>query len=176
VGLLIGTAMLTKDSGFITSSVALALRWTFGVGAYLFPLGLVVWGGTFFIKRYEITVERVGVGLALALAAFVGIRHLSVPLPQTFAIDAMLQGGGVIGACLVYVMRAALGQIGAAIALGGLLIVGTLLATDVSISRTVRSLVEVARSAPEPPEEKKPKARRAKTPDNVVKLRPVLKG
>ncbi len=173
VGLLIGTAMITKDSGFITASIALALRWTFGVGAYLFPLGLLVWGGTFFIKRYEITVERVGIGLALALAAFVGIRHLSVPLPQTFAIGSMLTGGGVIGACLVYVMRAALGQIGAAIALCGLLVVGTLLATDVSISQTLRSLVDLVRSAPEPAQEKKSKARRAKTPDNVVKLRPV---
>lgn len=173
VGLLIGTAMLTKDSGFITGYVALALRWVFGVGAYLFPLGLIVWGSTFFIKRYEVTVERVGIGLAVALGAFVGLRHLSVPAQSTFTIGSMLQGGGALGACLVYVMRAALGQIGTTIALGGLLIVGLLLATDLSIANAVRSLVEMARTPAESERPKKSQGRRAKTPDNVVKLRPV---
>lgn len=171
VGLLIGISMLTGNSGIVTEYVSIALKWAFGVGAYLFPGGLIAWGGTFFIKRYEIAVERVGLGLALALASFVALVHLSVPPQSYFAIRSLLGYGGVLGASLGYVFTYLLSQIGARIALGGLLAIGLLLATDLSVAAMARSLVGLLSSRADPVTKKT--SGRLKGKENVVKLRSV---
>ncbi|RJQ54319.1 MAG: DNA translocase FtsK [Actinobacteria bacterium] len=150
VGLLIAISMLTGESGIVTEYVANALRWTFGVGAYVFPLILIVLGAAFFARRWSLAVERVGLGFAVALVSFIALVHLGAPPGRDFYVSTWLRYGGLLGACFGYVFRFLLGVVGARIALTGLLLIGLVLATDVSIAGIVRAVVGLLRPEPRP--------------------------
>lgn len=173
-GLLIGVSMLTGQAGVVTEYISNALRWTFGVGAYISPLVLIALGTAFFIRRYQMAVERVGLGFALALASFIALVHLGAPPGKDFWTSTWLHYGGLLGACFGYAFRLLLGLLGARIALVGLLLIGLVVATDISIAETIRSLAAMIRPEPGARSKKaKAAARRVEKTEPLARVPPV---
>ena len=74
LGIAMLIAVLSRHTGFVTDASAGALHMVFGIGAYLIPVFLVLWGVSFFV-RAEIHEARTGLGLALvALDAFAAVK------------------------------------------------------------------------------------------------------
>jgi len=89
---------------------------------------------------------RVGVGIALLGLAVVGALHLLGDSPSIDGpIGALRHAGGVVGAALASPLEAAAGMVGAAIVLGGLAVLGALLAPGMPMRDVVATLGRGAR-------------------------------
>ena len=98
---------------------------------------------------------RIAIGALLLVLADVGILHLAYGRPSLSGnLDDLRDAGGALGAMLAAPLVAATGVVGASIVLGGIALVGLLLALGISIgmivaatSRASRTIATKARGA-----------------------------
>jgi S-DNA-T family DNA segregation ATPase FtsK/SpoIIIE len=156
-GIALLIAVLSGSTGIVSDAIAQGLHIAFGIGAYVLPVFLVLWGVSFFV-RAQIAEFRTGVGLgviALAVIAMAALPSLTnAQLSAHFwAHDVVAARGGYLGAALAWVLGKPLGSAIAWVVLIGLVIVG-LIVTGLSITAVVdwvRSAMhrEPAETAPE---------------------------
>ncbi len=134
-------AVLSRDSGIAAQAAASGMRMLVGVGAYLIPLGLLLWGVSFFV-RAEIREWRTGAGIGIVLLALISLAALTTPdlssTPGTDYLNSALVAsyGGYLGGAIAWALVELVGVKIAAVLLVGLLLVG-LVVTGLSISAVV---------------------------------------
>ena len=72
-------SLVTPTSAPVTHALGEFLTLCFGMGAFLCPVALIVFSSTFFVEREGSAGTRVAVGLALVVAAILGILSINVP-------------------------------------------------------------------------------------------------
>lgn len=71
IGIALFATVLVSPDGVVTGALALALRFSLGVGMYVLPVLLIILGVTFLIRfQNEMVPARVGIGFALLFIAF----------------------------------------------------------------------------------------------------------
>lgn len=145
-------SIFSQATGVIGNYTNLALQYLVGIGRYLVPLALVVWGMSFLLKREQFSAFSTGLGLAICFISFIALAELSSKDPR-FWLIATKSYGGIIGGALGYLLRFLVGKIGAYIILGALMIVGAIIILNISLidlfiklKGEVQQLIEKIRS------------------------------
>lgn len=133
VVLLFNTLRPSAD-GFLTRIGVSGLRYLFGLGAPLFIGVFCVLGLVLIAYRQRTNFHGFGRGMGTAFLIFLTAVHLRAPHGAEFAPDILTSHGGVFGGALSFLLRRALGDFGAALALGAFSLVALLLFTGTSIS------------------------------------------
>ncbi|NTU72455.1 MAG: DNA translocase FtsK [Coriobacteriia bacterium] len=128
-------AVISKDSGVAAEAGAGMMRMLVGVGAYLVPIFLLLWGASFFI-RTDIHEGRTGLGLSLVVLAVITMFALSTPEADFFLKENLMTSGGYIGAGIAWALYTLLGATIGYVLLAALAVVG-LVVTGMSISALV---------------------------------------
>lgn len=138
VGIALLIAVLSRHTGFVTDASAWALRISFGMGAYLIPVLLVLWGVSFFV-RAEVREVRTGLGLGLVALSIISISALTTVGDHTSPRDAIFSSasvlsshGGYVGGALAWALVSTVGSTIGYVLLSGLVLVG-LIVTGMSI-------------------------------------------
>jgi len=151
-------AVLSRSSGVASGAAAVGLKSAFGIGAYLIPLGLLLWGVSFFV-RVEIHEGRTGLGIGICLMAIVSLAALATPGGDYLSSTEVATHGGYVGGAVAWALATPTSASIAAVLLIGTLVVG-LVVTGLSISGLVDYLRE--RLASEPAEEPTARGRRSR--------------
>ena len=134
IGVALLIAVLTPTSGLLTQAVSQGLHAVFGLGAFVVPVALLVWGVSFFVHLPSIQPGRVAAGLgliALAVIALVGIftPGADADPSRLFNPYVLADRGGYIGNGLAWLLLTLTGKVVGVvvlcgIALAGLMVIG----------------------------------------------------
>ncbi|HET6350918.1 MAG TPA: DNA translocase FtsK 4TM domain-containing protein [Coriobacteriia bacterium] len=152
-GVALMIAVLTRDSGIASEAAGSGLKLAFGIGAYLIPIGLVLWGVSFFV-RADIREGRTGLGIGIILLATVALAAIVPEGAVSLARADVAKEGGYLGGGLAWLLSTPTNQWIAGVLLCGMFIAG-LIVTGLSIS----GLVDVLRDRFGPEEEPEPAPR-----------------
>ena len=122
-GIFLLAAYAGLPTGFIGEFLREALRWGFGLGAFLFPVVFIAMGIGYF--RMQKNLVRLGVFWAAMLfyVCLLGfLHHMLVPLDYEMEITFLPEGGGLVGALVTKLLHSVFGATGSVI----ILIVGML--------------------------------------------------
>lgn len=129
---LFATVLISPD-GVVTGALALALRFSLGIGMYVLPVLLIVLGVTFLIRfQNEMVPARVGIGFALLFIAFLTIVALLTPGAESdpnllFAQVYLVNHGGYIGAGIAWAGLRLFGSTVSIILMVGLIVIGLII-------------------------------------------------
>jgi len=144
LGIALMVAVLSHNSGFAARAGAGALKMAFGIGAYVIPIFLVLWGISFFV-RAEIHEGRTGLGLGIVGLAIISMAALTTPYAAFFDATAVLANhGGYVGGAVAWALYKSVGLTIGFVLLGGLLVVGLIITGSRASVST--ALVRAARS------------------------------
>jgi DNA segregation ATPase FtsK/SpoIIIE, S-DNA-T family len=139
IGLLTMLSLVSVSNSAPTGNWLAFLNRTFGWGAYLFPMGLLLFGLWLVLRNFEriptLSIERI-IGIVLLYANMLtGLHFLLLPAGRTeaFAAAQLGQGGGVVGAFFLALLQDYLGLSGAAVAILAWLLIALALALDVTV-------------------------------------------
>jgi len=119
----------------------------FGAARVLVPVGLAVGAVALISGRSHGEPARVVVGLALSILAAVGLLHIAHGTPSWSAPASTLRhAGGVLGALVAGPLHAAIGGLGATLALFVIGTVGLLVGLDIPARRAVLALFDGMRA------------------------------
>jgi S-DNA-T family DNA segregation ATPase FtsK/SpoIIIE len=158
IGALLLLNALRPAEGFFPQITVGALRWLFGLGAITVPAVLCLLGISLMVRRHQLNLRAFGRGAAAGTLVLLTGAHLAVPHGEEFATRAAIfSHGGYLGGTMAWVLRSALGEIGAMIFLGALTLVAVLFWSEVSLAQVavrVRDAVlsGVERVRPQPRE------------------------
>jgi S-DNA-T family DNA segregation ATPase FtsK/SpoIIIE len=126
--------------GTVGATLAAALFWLIGGGAYLLPFLLVMLGGRCFVEGALTVTLRSAAGSAAALLFLSGLLHLELAAVPTLASGWVYRGmaGGMIGHLLADGLRHYFASTGAHIIVLAGLVVSLLLATPMSLAELGR--------------------------------------
>ncbi len=127
-------ALRTAPEGFVPTVAIAGLRWAFGMGALIVPVLLLILGAVLIVRRHESNLRAFWRGAGVSLLVLLTGVHLSVPLGEEFFGSRLYSHGGIIGAGIAWLLRKAVGETGAVIALIGLSIVALLFLTEISLT------------------------------------------
>lgn len=136
VGIALMIAVLSERTGIVARVAAQALKSGVGVGAYVLPILVALWGVTFFVKAFEIHELRVGAGMALVLLSLISMVALAAPVDTVFESLTVQAYGGYIGAAVAWGFSTLFGVTISYVLLAALMLVG-LVITGLSISGVV---------------------------------------
>lgn len=134
LGIALFVAVLSKSTGVATNALSWGIKELFGVGAYVLPIALILWGLSFFIPRASISEGRVATGLVLIFLSVVSFAALPIPLEHMFDSAIIPTHGGFLGAGITWLLVKLTGTVIAGILLGALGCVG-LIVLGLSFSR-----------------------------------------
>ena len=125
--------VVVSPSGVVTGALALALRFSLGIGMYVLPFLLVILGITFLIRfQNEMVPARVAIGFALLFIAFLTIVALFTPGAEAdpnvlFAQVYLVNHGGYIGSGIAWAGLRLFGSTVSIILMVGLIIVALII-------------------------------------------------
>lgn len=118
--------------GVVGRGIAGVLLKILGLGAWLFPVTLVLYSASIFLsKRFRVGIISI-MGVFLILFGALGIFH-TIRVPFEFMMVPDQRAGGFFGAASSMLFRQSLGDIGAMVLLLGVFLVGILLAFQRSL-------------------------------------------
>jgi S-DNA-T family DNA segregation ATPase FtsK/SpoIIIE len=128
--------------GTVGATLAAALFWLIGGGAYLLPFLLVMLGGRCFVDGPLTVTLRSAAGSAAALLFLSGLLHLELAAVPTLASGWVYRGmaGGAIGHVIAGGLRHYFANTGAHIIVLSGLVVSLLLATPMSLAELGRRI------------------------------------
>ncbi len=155
-------AVVSQRSGVVAEGASYALKMAVGIGAYLIPLGLFLWGISFFLHT-EVREWRTGIGIGVIVLALISIAALATPDGAYLDAAQVATHGGYVGGAICWMLVSIVGTTITGVILFGLLLVG-LVITGLSIT----ALVDWVRDlfVHEPEEEapaRQPRERRTRT-------------
>jgi len=156
-------AVMSRSTGVVAQGGADGLKMAFGVGAYVIPVFLLLWGVSFFV-RTEIREGRTGLGLAIVAVSIISMAGLATPGRAFFDQQSLQTHGGYVGGAIAWALQSSVGQTIGYVLLIGLALVG-LVITGLSISALVEWVSDAVRR--EPPEEVRPSRSRERSPRTV---------
>ena len=119
--------------GILSESINNYLSYIFGVTKYVFPVLLLIWGISFFIRRVKYLPSWFGWGFFLLFVSISGIISNNFNYSNIFDEILLKTRGGIIGAGIFYGLYKLIGSIGAVVVLSVLLIISILVITKVSL-------------------------------------------
>ncbi len=137
VGVAMMIAVTTDRTGVAAEWIAGALRALVGLGAYVVPIVLVLWGVSFFVRIGDISEGRIGAGLALIVVSLAGMVSLQTPNSDFFGPE-LSNYGGYIGASIAWVLHTLVGT-----TIGYVILIGTLIAGFVVVGLSISGAVEI---------------------------------
>lgn len=139
ISIILMIAVCMNSDALITASISNGMHYGFGLGAYIFPVMLFLFGICFFmLGRYELVLPRIAIGMALIFLSIITLYGINAPssvnhLQALFSQDYLLNCGGYVGNGLAYVLLSLVGQAISWVLLGAV-IVGSLVLIGFSIS------------------------------------------
>lgn len=139
-------SLVTPTSAPVTHALGEFLTLCFGIGAFLCPVALIVFSSTFFVEREGSAGTRVAVGLALVVAAILGILSINVPGAEANP-DAVLVAqvaasrGGYVGGGIAWCLLKSVGMTVGNVVLVGVIAAGAIVC-GFSLSGAVERLRE----------------------------------
>ncbi len=139
-------SLVTPTSAPVTRALGEFLTLCFGMGAFLCPVALIVYSSTFFVEREGSAGTRVAVGLALVVAAILGILSINVPGSEANP-DAVLVAqvaasrGGYVGGGIAWCLLESVGMTVGNVVLVGVIAAGAIVC-GFSLSGAVERLRE----------------------------------
>lgn len=139
-------SLVTPTSAPVTHALGEFLTLCFGMGAFLCPVALIVFSSTFFVEREGSAGTRVAVGLALVVAAILGILSINVPGSEANP-DAVLVAqvaasrGGYVGGGIAWCLLESVGMTVGNVVLVGVIAAGAIVC-GFSLSGAVQRLRE----------------------------------
>ncbi len=130
-------ALLSGGAGMLGAPIASALRLALGLGAFVLPLLLLLWGVTFFVRAISISAPRVAAGLGIVLLALIGMLALGSADGIQWQQRELQTHGGYVGAAFAWALRSLVGVPISSVILGALMLIGFVL-----IGLSVSGLVE----------------------------------
>lgn len=144
-GVLALVSLFGLNVGPLGLFVAKILRYTFGLGAVVVPLVLLIIGLKYIMVKNSITYSVKFWGLLLlyfmALAIY---HHIKIPVGQEILPESLVSGGGFAGGMMLFSLRKLLGVHGSIIVLSALLLCSLLMATTWSLAETLANAKEKA--------------------------------
>jgi len=131
--LLIISVFSSQDSGYINQRVNDYLAYIFGIGKYMIPFLLIIWGASFFLKQIKLLPSRFGWGFFLLFFSLLGILSHNLKYSDIFDDVLMRTRGGITGAAIFNGLFKLFGSAGAITILSVLIIVSVLVITRVSL-------------------------------------------
>jgi S-DNA-T family DNA segregation ATPase FtsK/SpoIIIE len=141
-------ALFSARSGMLGDAIATLFRQLFGLGAFAIPVLLLLWGVTFFVRAFDVSEARMGIGLATILLAMIGVFALSAPEATQWETAVLESHGGYIGAGVAWVLRSMFGTNIAYVLLAAGMLIGLVIA-GLSISGIVAWASEGLRRSPD---------------------------
>ncbi len=157
IGLLI--AVMSRSTGMAAEAGAGALKLLFGIGAYVIPVFLLLWGVSFFV-RSEVREGRTGLGLGLIVFSVISMAALATPGDDFFNRDLLITHGGYMGSSVAWALNRMLGSTIGYVLLAGVAVVG-LVVIGLSISALVEWVAEATQREPVVQPKDKPSRDRA---------------
>jgi len=144
-------AVLSRHTGIVTDASSSALKMAVGIGAYLIPVFLLLWGISFFV-RTEIHEGRTGLGLGIVALSVISMSALASP-GQDFFSDKQVVAthGGYVGAGVAWALASIAGSTISYVLLIGVMLVGFIV-TGLSITALVDWVRTSFSREPESPE------------------------
>jgi len=132
--LLVISVFIPQDSGLINQRVNEFFSYIFGIGRYIVPFLLLVWGTSFFIKKIKLLSLRFGFGFLLFFFSFMGILSANIKYTNIFDDVLIKTKGGITGAGIFYGLFKLFGRAGAITVLSVLIIISIIIITRISLS------------------------------------------
>lgn len=139
-------SLVTPTSAPVTHALGEFLTLCFGMGAFLCPVALIVFSSTFFVEREGSAGTRVAVGLALVVAAILGILSINVPgaeaNPDAVLVAQVAEShGGYVGGGIAWCLLKSVGMTVGNVVLVGVIAAGAIVC-GFSLSGAVQRLRE----------------------------------
>lgn len=131
--LLIISVFSSQDSGYINQRINDFLSYIFGIGKYIIPFLLIIWGSSFFLKQIKLLPSRFGWGFFLLFFSLLGILSHNLKYSGIFDDVLMRTRGGITGAAIFNGLFKLFGSAGAITILSVFIIVSVLVITRVSL-------------------------------------------
>lgn len=116
-----------------------------GIGWYVVPVALAAWALTFFVERWRLFIQSTALGLSLSFLSLISLIHLTGASPlERFGFDPayVRSYGGYLGAILSYLFYRPFGSVGAYIVLITILVIGVIIASQISLSQIATNLFD----------------------------------
>ncbi|MDF2572284.1 MAG: spoIIIE, partial [Sporomusa sp.] len=144
-GLLALISLFGLNVGPLGLFVAKMLKYTFGIGAVVVPLVLLIVGLKYIIAKCSITYSVKFWGLLLLYFMALSIyHHIKIPIGHEIMPESLISGGGFTGGMLLFSLRKLLGVHGSIIVLSALMLCSLLMATTWSLAETLLSAKDKA--------------------------------
>ena len=133
VGILAVICLLNPSIGILANLMEIFLKSSLGGARFVVPLLFIFFGLKLMIKPLKGKAPAKLYGAALLLAVILALWHLPLAGKSYFRAGIDGDGGGLIGALMIFLITESFGVIGTYIILFTLLIVALLLMTNVSL-------------------------------------------
>jgi S-DNA-T family DNA segregation ATPase FtsK/SpoIIIE len=143
---LLFNTLRTHADGWLPQFTVGALRFFFGVGAAIFSATLCLLGLILIAYRQRTNFRAFARGMGAAFLVFLTAAHLATPRDTEFENEVLTTHGGAVGGVLAWLLRHALGEVGAVVALTACALVALLLFTEISLADAARGLGNIGRS------------------------------
>ncbi|MBI4836240.1 MAG: DNA translocase FtsK [Candidatus Abawacabacteria bacterium] len=162
---------LLNQAGVFGVNIASVLFRFFGIGAYIVPFALAIAGIlVFYSSTLKPSFARF-FGVATFFFSILGLIHLALPLDTILEVAKAGQYGGYVGFTLTSILRYFVGDAGSLAVLIATMLIGILIAFDITLKKIFGFIEWVKEDLPE---EKDMHAPRPHTQSNNVSTKPVM--
>lgn len=130
-----------SDAGLINKSINNFLSFTFGVGKFLIPFMLIIWGFSFFLKRIRLLPSSLGWGFFLLFFSILGILGNNFRYANVFDEVLIRTKGGIVGAGIFYGLYKLFSSAGAVVILSVFIVISILIITKISLVDVGRKII-----------------------------------
>ena len=131
--LLMISVFSSQESGFVNQRVNDFLSYIFGMGKYIIPFFLIIWGASFFLRQIRLLPSRFGWGFFLLFFSLLGIFSNNLKYIDIFDSILIRTRGGITGAAIFNGLFKLFGTAGAITILSVLIIISILIITRISL-------------------------------------------
>ncbi len=130
-------SLLDFNTGWVGVYISKVLQYTFGLGAIIIPLLMMIIGGFYIKKDHGIVYSIRFWGLALLYISLLAlIHHFMIAENKEILPESLVHGGGLVGGMLIFALRSFLGFYGTLIVLLASCLCGILIVTTWSLYQT----------------------------------------
>ncbi|MFO7818824.1 MAG: DNA translocase FtsK 4TM domain-containing protein, partial [Halanaerobacter sp.] len=133
-----------STTGVVGEGFADFLRLLAGDGRIAITILLFIWGvGMIYRSEVKFMLNSRGIGLGIILLMGFSFLHIESAPTEEFVSGLRGEGGGVIGAAILYILRKTVANTGSYIVLGTGFMIGVLLLLDVALANLLENFKDI---------------------------------